>query len=48
MNWLILIIAGELCVTPKYLSEICKRVSGYSANYWILPWSSTTYSKTTP
>ena len=27
--------AGELCVTPKYLSEICKRVSGQSANYWI-------------
>ncbi len=27
--------ASELCVTPKYLSEICKKVSGYSANYWI-------------
>ena len=27
--------ASELCVTPKYLSEICKRVSGQSANYWI-------------
>ena len=27
--------ANELCVTPKYLSEICKRVSGQSANYWI-------------
>lgn len=27
--------AGELCVSPKYLSEICKRVSGQSANYWI-------------
>ena len=27
--------ASELCVTPKYLSEICKQVSGESANYWI-------------
>ena len=27
--------ASELCVTPKYLSEICKRVSDQSANYWI-------------
>lgn len=27
--------ADVLCVTPKYLSEISKRVSGYPANYWI-------------
>ena len=27
--------ASELCVSPKYLSEVCKKVSGYSANYWI-------------
>lgn len=27
--------AAELCVTPKYLSEICKKVSGHSANFWI-------------
>ncbi|MBR1707128.1 MAG: AraC family transcriptional regulator [Bacteroidales bacterium] len=27
--------ASELCVAPKYLSEICKQVSGESANYWI-------------
>lgn len=27
--------ADSLCVTPKYLSEVSKRVSGYSANYWI-------------
>ncbi|MBQ7420787.1 MAG: AraC family transcriptional regulator [Prevotella sp.] len=27
--------ASELCVTPKYLSEVCKKVSGFSANYWI-------------
>lgn len=26
---------SELCVAPKYLSEICKQVSGESANYWI-------------
>ena len=27
--------ASELCVAPKYLSEICEQVSGESANYWI-------------
>lgn len=27
--------ADVLCVTPKYLSEISKKVSGYPANYWI-------------
>lgn len=27
--------ADKLCVTPKYLSEICKSVSGKTANYWI-------------
>lgn len=27
--------ADKLCVTPKYLSEISKKVSGQSANYWI-------------
>lgn len=27
--------ADKLCVTPKYLSEISKKVSGYAANYWI-------------
>lgn len=27
--------ADRLCVTPKYLSEISKKVSGYAANYWI-------------
>ncbi|MEG1723183.1 MAG: helix-turn-helix transcriptional regulator [Bacteroidales bacterium] len=27
--------ASELCVSPKYLSEVSKRVSGYAANYWI-------------
>jgi len=28
--------ADKLCVTPKYLSEVCKDVSGKTANYWIL------------
>lgn len=27
--------ADVLCVTPKYLSEISKKVSGFAANYWI-------------
>lgn len=27
--------AAELCVTPKYLSEICKKVSGHSSSFWI-------------
>jgi AraC-like DNA-binding protein len=27
--------AKELCVTDKYLSEICKKASGFAANYWI-------------
>ncbi len=27
--------ANALCVTPKYLSEVSKTVSGYTANYWI-------------
>ena len=27
--------ADALCVTPKYLSEVSKKVSGHGANYWI-------------
>lgn len=27
--------ASALCVTPHYLSEICKKVSGEPASYWI-------------
>lgn len=27
--------ASRLCVTPKYLSEVCKKISGVSANFWI-------------
>ena len=27
--------ADKICITPKYLSEVSKKVSGYPANYWI-------------
>ena len=27
--------ASRLCVTPHYLSEVCRNVSGRSASYWI-------------
>lgn len=27
--------ASRLCVTPHYLSEVCKKVSGQPASYWI-------------
>ena len=27
--------ADQLCVTPKYLSETCKSISGCGAAYWI-------------
>lgn len=27
--------ASQLCITPHYLSEICRKVSGKSATYWI-------------
>jgi AraC-like DNA-binding protein len=27
--------AEKLFVTPKYLSEVCKKVSGHSATFWI-------------
>ncbi|MBR6414873.1 MAG: AraC family transcriptional regulator [Bacteroidales bacterium] len=27
--------ASELCIAPKYLSEISKTITGNSANWWI-------------
>ena len=27
--------ASRLCITPKYLTEVCKKASGFTANYWI-------------
>jgi AraC-like DNA-binding protein len=27
--------ASELCITSKYLSEICRKITGMSANFWI-------------
>lgn len=27
--------ADAICVTPKYLSEVSKKVSGFAVNYWI-------------
>lgn len=37
--------ASELCVTPKYLSEVCKKVSGHSANFWINRYTSLDISR---
>lgn len=37
--------ASELCVTSKYLSEICKKVSGHSANFWINRYTSLEISR---
>ena len=31
VNW----YADKLCVTPNYLSEVSRKISGYAANYWI-------------
>lgn len=28
--------ADKLFVTPKHLSDMCKKISGFSANYWII------------
>lgn len=28
--------ADKLCVVPKYLSEICRKSSGFGASYWIM------------
>ncbi len=37
--------ASEICVTAKYLSEICKKVSGHSANFWINRYTSLDISR---
>ena len=37
--------ARELCVTPKYLSEVSRRVSGNSAGYWITRYTSLDISR---
>lgn len=37
--------ASEICITPKYLSEICKKVSGHSANFWINRYTSLDISR---
>lgn len=37
--------ASEICVTPKYLSEICKKVSGHSASFWINRYTSLDISR---
>ena len=37
--------ADKLCITPKYLSEICKKVSGHSANFWINRYTSLDISR---
>ena len=37
--------ATQLCVTPKYLSEVCRRFSGHSALYWITRYTSLDISR---
>ena len=37
--------ADKLCVTSKYLSEVCKKVSGLPANYWITRYASLEISR---
>lgn len=37
--------ADILCVTPKYLSEVSKKVSGLPANYWITRYTSLDISR---
>jgi len=38
--------ADALCVTPKYLSEVCREVSGQPAMYWITRYTSLDISRT--
>ncbi|MBQ8656238.1 MAG: AraC family transcriptional regulator [Prevotella sp.] len=37
--------ADKLCITPKYLSEVSKKVSGLPANYWITRYTSLDISR---
>ena len=37
--------ADKLCITPKYLSEVSKKVSGLSAAYWITRYTSLDISR---
>jgi AraC-like DNA-binding protein len=37
--------ADKLCVTPKYLSEVSKKISGLPANYWITRYTSLEISR---
>lgn len=37
--------ADRLCITSKYLSEVSKNVSGFSANYWINRYTSLDISR---
>jgi len=37
--------ARKLCVTPKYLSEVCKKTSGLPAAYWIARYTSLDISR---
>lgn len=37
--------ASEICITAKYLSEVCKKVSGHSANFWINRYTSLDISR---
>lgn len=37
--------ADKLCVTPKHLSEVSKKVSGFPANYWIIRYTSISISR---
>lgn len=38
--------ADTLCVTPKYLSEVCREVSGQAAMYWITRYTALDISRT--
>ena len=37
--------AEQLCITPKYLSEVSKQVSGFPANYWIIRYTTLDISR---